>query len=127
MRSLRRFGLAERTPGSLRGGLVPGGRMPGGDRRAGWGFGSGRDWLSHACVLRGETCGTVNGFIVGDEAEIICNGKCMDSRRLGGAGLDRFWDEPRGEAFSGFFRRWSGTISLAGEIGARGSIATRPR
>ena len=59
------------------------------------------DGTGHDCVLRGEACGTADGFIVGDGAEIICNGKLNDSQRLERAGLDIFWGEPLDEVFSG--------------------------
>ena len=54
------------------------------------------DGTGHDYVLRGEECGTADGFIVGDGGEIICNGKLKDSQMLERAGLDILWGEPLG-------------------------------
>lgn len=48
------------------------------------------DWLGHDCVLRGEACGTIDGSIVSDGAEIICKRKLMDREGFGGKALDDF-------------------------------------
>jgi hypothetical protein len=64
------------------------------------------DWPGHDCFLRGEACGTVNGSIVGEGAEIICKCKLKDSQGLECMGLDAFWKRIGARRFPALSEAW---------------------
>ncbi len=70
------------------------------------GAGSGMDWSGHECVHRGEACGTIDGSIVGDGAEIICKRKLKDSQGLGRMGLDIFGRHIGARRFPALWEVW---------------------